>query len=99
MIIISLVITSLVIILFFTLKTNKNSIPNNYTSISNYPIKYKEFRSGYLIDPDQRLANVCATDNMIKNRVLYPINPPYVNYGDYGCDVNTCPTVRFNEVP
>ena len=73
----------------------KNDSSNNTTVVpikDNQPsfITPKPFRVGYLSNPPQKLANLCSN-------VMYPINPPYV---DYGADnTRKCDSLIFNSPP
>jgi len=58
------------------------------------------FKTGYIQNSPQKLADACRDPTLGGNNVMYPVNPPYVNYGtrapgDCGeCDVNI-----FNSIP
>lgn len=47
------------------------------------------FKTGYINEPRHRISNQCGSD------VLYPVNPPYVDYGEK--DSCNCPANKFNE--
>ena len=72
---------------------NDNNKPQKFVSFDDNPsyITSSPPKTGYNNDIPQKLADNC-------NSVMYPINPPYVNYGKSkysdNCDVN-----KFNSVP
>ena len=70
----------------------KDSSPKENKKCVKPFIKPKPFSTGYLSRP-QKLANLCDSD------VMYPINPPYVQYGPYGGNPSKCPVNVFNSIP
>jgi hypothetical protein len=64
---------------------NKMQKPCQFTPGSPC-LEQTPFKTGYLKNPPQGLGNLCASNKMIKNNVLYPIQPIYVDYRDFdGC--------------
>ena len=53
------------------------------------------FGTGYIMDPKHDSSNQCA--GMLKYKSMYPIQPPYVNYGEFNC--TNSDVVTFNSPP
>lgn len=74
----------------------KNILPDNTIKSNNFnTIKSNSFNTGYVNNTPQRNANVCSS--FLTRDVMYPNNPPYVDYGKSGsCE---CDNLIFNSVP
>jgi hypothetical protein len=90
LLVIVIFVTLIVVILettgVFTIRDNMKQIQRK----SKKCINSTSFKPGYIKNTPQPLADLC-------NDTMYPIQPPYVNYGSYGkkkCDINV-----FNSPP
>lgn len=83
---------------FNTSSSNKNKQSPKPPESQQPYINPQPFKTGYLKDSPQPLADVC-------NKNMYPINPPYVDYGDprYVSAINDtekeCDVIIFNSPP
>lgn len=80
----------------FNPKSNNNH--HDPSDENDYSVPYidpQPFKTGYLTDPPQKLANLCSD-------VMYPVNPPYVQYGQWNggdCCSGKCDVDEFNSAP
>ena len=79
-------------------KKDKESTDMSFDTFQTDLINPRPFKTGYLKNPPQRLANLCASKNIQTKNILYPVQPRYVEYGF--SDENTqCDTNLFNTRP
>jgi hypothetical protein len=79
-------------------KKDKNSTGMSFDSFQTDPINPRPFKTGYLKNPHQKLANLCASKNIQTKNILYPVQPRYVEY-DLSDDNTQCDINLFNARP
>jgi hypothetical protein len=63
-------------------------------------INPQSFETGYLTNNNQKIADLCSTNNTCSMSSLFPIQPTYVNYGNAKQpEYNGCDNLIFNSPP